>query len=724
MRRRLIYCKRNMKKYLPLLLAAVFAAGCAKQETGRISTGRHRVTFAVASDPGSKVSLGDEEEGKIPFLWTRGDKIGLFLSKDEKDVEDAMNIPASIVNDILESGPGFNLAYFTTELTLEADSEYGVSLYYPYRGWAGKSTTISHTVLPVQVQKSKDITEHLGLSGTFAAATSTLTTPEEFGEDYYHKMVFTLGHKTSYVLFRVSAADDVMSGYLLTGITLTVPEGKVIAGESSYDRESGEFTVAPSGSNSVRLDIPQGSSLSTTTPTDACMVVYPQTLTGQTVTIKYNLRKADGTATLTAVHQKTFDAASHAFEAGAVHRITEVIPSETAGEWTVTSSTVDLSACGTANSYRIDAQGTYSFDATVMGNGDKGILRPISESLFHTDNASISPVSAELLWQTAPGLITGVTLSSGRITFTKPDGTLGNAVIAAKDGEGNILWSWHIWCSDLGAMQAYVTPYNTYMAMDRPIGAVHGRTAIISDNSEANVKLRLACFGLYYQWGRKDPFPYANTVASSGTRTFITIYDKDGNAIEPLNTASLRPYPLETTSSEVGTQEWAAAHPTTFILNKETTDSSNDWYNKYGEGAGRDKRGYGFWGNPYGHLYNTADAVKPVKTIYDPCPPGYMVPPVDFYLALTASTYYYTGNRVSYDGGSGYTWVQRQGMLRSITGDHYYCNSNGYFWTSGTTSETNEKVCSMYMTSGGSSWVKQNMVQRGHGMPLRCIQEL
>ena len=93
----------------------------------------------------------------------------------------------------------------------------------------------------------------------------------------------------------------------------------------------------------------------------------------------------------------------------------------------------DLSMEGTSNCYLVTAAGNYSFDATVRGNGatTEGLDAP----------TAIAGTSAAVVWQSAPGLISGVTLADGRISF-KIAGP-GNAVIAVKDGA--ILWSWHIW---------------------------------------------------------------------------------------------------------------------------------------------------------------------------------------------------------------------------------------------------------------------------------------
>lgn len=91
-----------------------------------------------------------------------------------------------------------------------------------------------------------------------------------------------------------------------------------------------------------------------------------------------------------------------------------------------------------ANCYVIYASGSYKFP-TVKGNGTK----------------SIGEVSyAEILWESLGtseipsigDLIKTATYSDGYITFETSDTFKeGNAVIAAKDEEGTVLWSWHIW---------------------------------------------------------------------------------------------------------------------------------------------------------------------------------------------------------------------------------------------------------------------------------------
>jgi hypothetical protein len=102
---------------------------------------------------------------------------------------------------------------------------------------------------------------------------------------------------------------------------------------------------------------------------------------------------------------------------------------------------MDLSEEGWANCYIVSETGAYQFDADVIGNGEFGL---IDGANFHTEDVDISPVSAELLWEDRPNLLLGIELKNGKVRFYST-GKEGNALIAVKDADGNILWSWHIW---------------------------------------------------------------------------------------------------------------------------------------------------------------------------------------------------------------------------------------------------------------------------------------
>lgn len=161
----------------------------------------------------------------------------------------------------------------------------------------------------------------------------------------------------------------------------------------------------------------------------------------------------------------------------------------------VANETIDLSELGTANSYIVSEAGLYSIDATVIGNGDFGL---VDGAKFHTTDTRILPVSAELLWEDRAGVIGGVTPSDGKINIMTT-GVEGNALVAAKDSDGNIIWSWHIWVTDQPQEQIYENTTGTYVMLDRNMGAVSAvRGSTDEDLADSQ--------GLPYQWGRKDPF--------------------------------------------------------------------------------------------------------------------------------------------------------------------------------------------------------------------------
>ena len=151
----------------------------------------------------------------------------------------------------------------------------------------------------------------------------------------------------------------------------------------------------------------------------------------------------------------------------------------------VASAQTDLSENGAANSYVVSECGKYSFKA-VKGNGECPVGDVFScEVLWESFGTSESPVPGELIYD--------VSCDKDYVYMTVPEPfRRGNAVIAAKDKSGNILWSWHIWLTDKPDGLELV---NGDVIMDRNIGAVS------TDASSAE------SYGLLYQWGRKDPFP-------------------------------------------------------------------------------------------------------------------------------------------------------------------------------------------------------------------------
>lgn len=154
-------------------------------------------------------------------------------------------------------------------------------------------------------------------------------------------------------------------------------------------------------------------------------------------------------------------------------------------------SNVQPQGLGTvANCYMISKGGVYSFKPS-MGKIDEWLFEDIAY--------------AEVLWEsygtdeviTGGDLISHVSYENGRIIFvTAETFREGNAVIAAKDADGNMLWCWHIWMSDQPKTVGVVDRREecTRAVMDRNVGAsgVH--------LTECNI------FGLYYYNRSNHPF--------------------------------------------------------------------------------------------------------------------------------------------------------------------------------------------------------------------------
>ena len=232
----------------------------------------------------------------------------------------------------------------------------------------------------------------------------------------------------------------------------------------------------------------------------------------------------------------------------------------------------DLGRKGTANCYIVKEAGEYKFKA-VKGNGEE----------------AVAAVTAELLWETwnnteeviANSVIATVKYEDGFVFFTTPE-TLkpGNAVIAAKAAAGVILWSWHIW---VPATEIETADYGIYSAamMDRNLGALVVATADDATTVES--------FGMTYQWGRKDPFVGAGVIGSDSNATVagVELSVSEGDGVADESKISL---------------EQSIQNPTLLghTQNKGWLDVVDNT----------------LWQND-------------VKTIYDPCPPGYRVPARD-----------------------------------------------------------------------------------------------
>lgn len=221
----------------------------------------------------------------------------------------------------------------------------------------------------------------------------------------------------------------------------------------------------------------------------------------------------------------------------------------------------------------------YTFDAMRNGNGE----------LLET-------ASVAIIWQTSMNMLQYLSFDAGKASFylaadsndaTRPKS--GNALIGGYDAAGNLLWSWHIWATGFDP-ETTALDYGNYEVMSRQLGAI--------DNANGSQKEILDSYGLYYQWGRKDPFIGPSTYnASRGVA--MTLFDADSNTVKVKMVAA---------DSETGNYAYTNANPTHFLT---TTDKDASWMTSSVKG----------WN-------------AQTKSVNDPCPYGWQVAPASAFAGL------------------------------------------------------------------------------------------
>ena len=330
-----------------------------------------------------------------------------------------------------------------------------------------------------------------------------------------------------------------------------------------------------------------------------------------------------------------------------------------------TAIVTNLSASQTANSYMVHRSGYYKFKATVRGNG-VGSLLPLGGTTTAEINGglstTISPSKVDFLWW--QGDFTEVTGNAsdvenmlpiqilnngelddeGYITFYVGAFHKGNVGLAAYDVDGEILWSWHIWLTDKPT--DLIT--GNYTFMDRNLGATIAPNTANSRLSFANEQERMATYGFYYQWGRKDPIfgpPSYNSGDESvngkpkSSRYWVKNYNTGAwSSRTDIDTASAATIPA------------VVQNPMAFY--KSTSLSGNNacgWFpSTFADGY----TNVALWG--YAVKDYSIQGQTFSKTMHDPCPPGYRTP---FHHAW------------GYGNNAGYTYGENGGNINLGNGE-------------------------------------------------------
>ena len=202
-------------------------------------------------------------------------------------------------------------------------------------------------------------------------------------------------------------------------------------------------------------------------------------------------------------------------------------------------------------------------------------------------------VTAEVLWQDEIGVMTEHSVKvmnaenrDKAYIVVETGDKAGNAVVAMKVN-GEIYWSWHIWCTDYNPnLKEGQQELNGFVWMDRNLGATYNKY-----NEEGGIKSK----GFLYQWGRKDPFPPAK--GWEKTEPDEDLYSVAGEV------RTISRVPVEVFNNI----------PNSVHNSMSFYTSEESWYTN-AKGTYR-RNDLSLWNSKVGK-----------KTIFDPCPDGWRVP--------------------------------------------------------------------------------------------------
>lgn len=453
---------------------------------------------------------------------------------------------------------------------------------------------------------------------------------------------------------------------------------------------------------------------------------------------------------------------------------------------------IDLSESQTANCYMVNTPGYYKFRANVRGNGVSELwpfggtaMLDISDGM----DVNIRPAKVDLLWW--QGDFTEVTDtradidnlmcinimndgkldSEGYVMFHVEQLHAGNAILAAYDVDGEILWTWHLW---MCLKQPLDIASGKRTLQDRFLGAT--RAPIITRNANGNGgsvqftdynnnptnsnKAIWATFGFYYQWGRKDPImgiPVGDTAnenpASNTTTLRCSNYWVKDYATGEWSMKSTIPRQTQVAISE------SVKNPLPFYMSTTLTGKADSQWFPSSFADGRTNValwGYAVEGYAVGQDFS--------KTMYDPCPPGYRTAFHDVWrLNINNTEYGYGGddsgnglynwshgeNNFSGDQDWGFVtndmpyfengWFPYSGMRYATTGGYGRQKEYGYLNTGMPYNKFNTRTYRYMRTSNNGNGASQqicgssnsesnggpegNSHSTAYGKPIRCMKE-
>jgi uncharacterized protein (TIGR02145 family) len=377
---------------------------------------------------------------------------------------------------------------------------------------------------------------------------------------------------------------------------------------------------------------------------------------------------------------------------------------------------------------------------------DKGIKSAwIKNNVTHEENNTKGiPTSASVVWNdisssfsdgSSDQILTGLAVDGDYIKFQITDKIKqGNAVIAVKDGDGIVMWSWHLWfapTSVLATTECTNYQKKTYKFTKEPLGFAYDSWSATYYDNPRKIRVTVKQSGsnqtgsfvitqnpggtsptfhtTFYQFGRKDALP--GTDKYSGTSTAISGFTKGGTGKVSYGTS--------------------IKNPGTFYIYNTTTPY--DWHTNSGTGAGTDS--IATYNNAWSANNYSTDATdaEVKKTVYDPCPAGYHMPASNAFTGFTTTgSNTYTSSQFNVSGSFDKGWnfytssaktstifFPAAGFRNSGNGTLGSVGLYGYYWSAVTYNGSSGRSLNFY-----SGYVFPLYYgHRSHGYSVRPVQE-